>query len=1068
MVDLKDQAVFKGIISAAGEFLTKAEAEDLPQLIRSLQQIQISRALELDPELDQDARIERTAKIAVVLESELFLESRTTNEVSRDVTLSYGVVGTAFEYVARLIDRTDRSSFDYWLRASLCYGIAQEDANSRFAARKAFEFSNPVDGDPLRETMAIILSFLSREMEVVVERSTSFKESLLKRIFPVSTESSEQNHLRTMGIVNLLESLKLVSLFLREGRVLPERTSKDHLDRAESLFHQSGDSYAEWLTSRLGIVQTRLVARSVWTLREVLPEAYLRTLTCSLKEPIVELWTSQVDATKKMFEAGATRHAVLVMPTSAGKTLMASMLLAKELYQKSGTGFYVAPSRALVGEVEAKLATHLDEVGIEVGTIPGGYEHVPALDNLMEQSKRVFVLTPEKLDLLCRLNNSRVQDSRVFVFDESQLVEEEGRGLRYELLVSKIMSQYGANARIIVMSATLPESNMDEFVKWIGGRRADCASILTQWKPTRLMEGVFFRMKKTDYRGDVNYLKAFTLRSVLPPQKLKIWEDTVKLAWKYKKYLGPVLIFCRNRGDAERTAIQLLEIARKYPAPEDDILKHDVEYVSNILGKDFPLVKTLRYGIAYHHAALPTPVRHVVERLARDEKLSLVASTSTLLEGVNLSVKTVIISSGYAGDSRMSGADFENLAGRAGRALRDTEGHVILTGDSFVQDFERRHQNRIQSRFFQYLDVTGSEEDFSNDTAAVEAELLVRLYHKQLSLGRLTEDVRRLMDSTLFSKQATRQLVDKAETKVSTRARFIINQKPPNEEILRVFAETGLGIQYCARLEESARAMAKIGDLRFRIGSEPNWTVISRAVEACLLPSERLSPRARKTVGNQVIAVQKWLSGQSFLDIASEIAKPTTPEALMHISHYFYLYVGDDVSWACAAFVRLLKEHVPARKLDSEWELLPSYLRWGVISPSGLLLALAGMDDRDSISSVTAAAPVTINDSGGWIRQISWVLSVDSSIQAQIGRVQNELLSKVGPFSLPATGQGAFEGVVEVESDGRLSNEGRTVGTVSMEFMPLLSRLKGRARFQLTIRADQILLTVTPLIPENA
>ncbi|WP_345666238.1 hypothetical protein [Streptomyces venetus] len=64
------------------------------------------------------------------------------------------------------------------------------------------------------------------------------------------------------------------------------------------------------------------------------------------------------------------------------------------------------------------------------------------------------------------------------------------------------------------------------------------------------------------------------------------------------------------------------------------------------LGEEHPLVRCTRYGIAFHHAALPTDVLEGVEDALRNGVLKAVVSTTTLTDRVNLPVRTVVILAG--------------------------------------------------------------------------------------------------------------------------------------------------------------------------------------------------------------------------------------------------------------------------------------------------------------------------------------------------------------------------------------------------------------------------------------
>jgi replicative superfamily II helicase len=93
------------------------------------------------------------------------------------------------------------------------------------------------------------------------------------------------------------------------------------------------------------------------------------------------------------------------------------------------------------------------------------------------------------------------------------------------------------------------------------------------------------------------------------------------------------------------------------------------------LGAEHELVGWLRLGIAYHHARVPEALRVRIEDAFRGGALQVLACTATLSQGVNLPVKTLIVSHALRGhEDPVSVRDFWNVAGRAGRANRETRG----------------------------------------------------------------------------------------------------------------------------------------------------------------------------------------------------------------------------------------------------------------------------------------------------------------------------------------------------------------------------------------------------------
>jgi len=100
------------------------------------------------------------------------------------------------------------------------------------------------------------------------------------------------------------------------------------------------------------------------------------------------------------------------------------------------------------------------------------------------------------------------------------------------------------------------------------------------------------------------------------------------------------------------------------------------------VGAEHPLSRVLQKGVAYHHAALPIDVLEAIEEGVRIDAVRFLSSTTSLTEGVNLPVRTVIVAeTAYEGQptgALLRGARLLNAIGRAGRACKECEGWVIL------------------------------------------------------------------------------------------------------------------------------------------------------------------------------------------------------------------------------------------------------------------------------------------------------------------------------------------------------------------------------------------------------
>ena len=132
------------------------------------------------------------------------------------------------------------------------------------------------------------------------------------------------------------------------------------------------------------------------------------------------------------------------------------------------------------------------------------------------------------------------------------------------------------------------------------------------------------------------------------------------------------------------------------------VLKDIAEYVALTMKVDHYLVNSIKKGIAYHHKNLPDNVKRVIEVYFKRGIIKVLASTSTLAQGLNFPISTIIVGSLNVGGNVLTPADFQNLVGRAGRAMRETEGYVVLAlpiKSEYSQNYNERYIDRINSEY---------------------------------------------------------------------------------------------------------------------------------------------------------------------------------------------------------------------------------------------------------------------------------------------------------------------------------------------------------------------------------
>ena len=100
------------------------------------------------------------------------------------------------------------------------------------------------------------------------------------------------------------------------------------------------------------------------------------------------------------------------------------------------------------------------------------------------------------------------------------------------------------------------------------------------------------------------------------------------------------------------------------------------------------LSRLLRHGVGVHHAGMLPRYRRVVERLTQRGLLTVVCGTDTLGVGINVPIRTVVLTSLVKYDGvrmrHLSAREFHQIAGRAGRAGFDTVGEVIVMAPDHV------------------------------------------------------------------------------------------------------------------------------------------------------------------------------------------------------------------------------------------------------------------------------------------------------------------------------------------------------------------------------------------------
>ena len=352
----------------------------------------------------------------------------------------------------------------------------------------------------------------------------------------------------------------------------------------------------------------------------------------------ITLYPHQEEAVMELVSGS---HVILATPTGSGKSLVAVGALFTAL-ATGRTGYYTAPLKALVSE---KFFDLVDLFGsANVGMVTG--------DSAINPDAPIICCTAEILANQALRNGGAGADADAVVcMDEFHFYADPQRGWAWQVPLLEL-----PRAQFLLMSATLGDVSF--FVEDLGRRTGrDVAVIDDAERPVPL---------------------TFTY-SVEPIQDL--------LLELVSTHRSPVYVVHFAQKDAVERAQSLTSVQVATREQRDRIADALGDFR---FGPGFGqiLSRLLRHGIGVHHAGMLPRYRRLVERLTQGGLLGVICGTDTLGVGINVPIRTVVITSLTKFDGErmrhLSAREFHQIAGRAGRAGFDTTGEVIVQAPEHV------------------------------------------------------------------------------------------------------------------------------------------------------------------------------------------------------------------------------------------------------------------------------------------------------------------------------------------------------------------------------------------------
>ncbi|CEA14485.1 MULTISPECIES: DEAD/DEAH box helicase [Methanobacterium] len=368
-------------------------------------------------------------------------------------------------------------------------------------------------------------------------------------------------------------------------------------------------------------------------------------------------------AQKAVVEAGLLEEKenfIIAIPTASGKTLLGVMAALRTILE-GGKVVYTVPLLSIQNE-KVKEFKKFEEHGIKVGKHPS--------------SSDLAVMVFESYDALTRFNWNTLSEVDLVIVDEFHMIGEYSRGPTIECAItrSRIINP---GMRLIALSATL--QNMEELSTWLGARVVE-----HDYRPVPLYQEVL----NTEEYGTKNKNDVI----------LRILKDSMEES-------SQALVFVSTRRFTESLANYLAgKIKRNLPAEKKKTFKMVAEKILDVPRRRgslptevcLKLAECVENGMAFHHAGLFDRQKEIIEEEFRAGNLLMITATPSLMYGVNLPSKNVVIRD-YTrwtsqGPQPIPVFDYLQMSGRAGRPGYDKEGYSYLIGKTLSEAEQLQYQ----------------------------------------------------------------------------------------------------------------------------------------------------------------------------------------------------------------------------------------------------------------------------------------------------------------------------------------------------------------------------------------
>ncbi len=347
---------------------------------------------------------------------------------------------------------------------------------------------------------------------------------------------------------------------------------------------------------------------------------------------------------------------IIAIPTASGKTVLGVMASIKSILN-GGKAIYAAPLISIQNE-KVKEFKKFEKHGIKIGKHPS--------------SADLSIMVFESFDAITRFSWDTLREVDTLIIDEFHMIGEYSRGPVLECAITRAKI-INPNLRIIALSATL--ENMEEIEGWLEAKVVE-----DDFRPVPLNKEVLnTEMFDTSNKNDV--VVKIVEKSIEDDSQSLTFVSTRRFTESLANYVSGKIkrkITPKQKKAFKKVAKNILEVPeRKGSRPTSTCLK---------------LAESCENGAAFHHAGLFNEQKEIIEEEFRAGNLLMISATPSLMYGVNLPSKSVVIRDYTRWTSQGPQAipvfDYEQMSGRAGRPQYDDVGYSYLIAKSLDEAYE--------------------------------------------------------------------------------------------------------------------------------------------------------------------------------------------------------------------------------------------------------------------------------------------------------------------------------------------------------------------------------------------